>query len=147
MAFKNCLFLPRLILLIRKKHEKVITNIGFHFAAKGFVRADEGMWLPLFIDRLNYVDMQKMGLKLTAEEIYSVNKSSLKDAIVLFGNGCTGEIISSQGLLLTNHHCGYGAIQSKSTVEHDYLTQGFWAMNTAEELPISGLHGQIPDPH
>ena len=102
-------------------------------------RADEGMWLPLLINRLNYTDMQTMGLKLTAEEIYSVNHASLKDAIVLFGRGCTAEVISEKGLLLTNHHCGYGAIQSKSTVEHDYLTQGFWAMNYSEELPIPGL--------
>lgn len=102
-------------------------------------RADEGMWLPLLIDRLNYVDMQKEGLKLTAEEIYSINHSSLKDAIIQFGNGCTGEIISSQGLVLTNHHCGYGAIQSHSTIDHDYLADGFWAMNMKEELPNEGL--------
>ncbi|MCK9611387.1 MAG: S46 family peptidase [Bacteroidales bacterium] len=106
-------------------------------------KADEGMWLPLFIDRLNYTDMQKMGLKLTPEEIYSVNNSSIKDAIILFGRGCTGEVISSQGLILTNHHCGYGAIQSQSTVEHDYLTHGFWAMNLREELPIPGLTVQF----
>ncbi|MFH1121645.1 MAG: S46 family peptidase [Bacteroidota bacterium] len=105
----------------------------------GFSRADEGMWLPLFIERLNYVDMQKEGLKLTAEEIYSVNHSSLKDAIIQFGNGCTGELISNQGLVLTNHHCGYGSIQSHSTIDHDYLTDGFWAMNMNEELPNEGL--------
>ncbi len=92
-----------------------------------FVKADEGMWLPLFIDRLNYIDMQKMGLQLTAEEIYSVNNSSLKDAIVQFGRGCTAEVISDQGLLLTNHHCGYSRIQAHSSLEHDYLTDGFWA--------------------
>lgn len=102
-------------------------------------RADEGMWLPLLIDRLNYVDMQKEGLKLTAEEIYSINHSSLKDAIIQFGNGCTGEMISSQGLVLTNHHCGYGAIQSHSTIDHDYLADGFWAMDLKEELPNEGL--------
>ncbi len=102
-------------------------------------RADEGMWLPLLIDRLNYVDMQKEGLKLTAEEIYSINHSSLKDAIIQFGNGCTGEMISGQGLVLTNHHCGYGAIQSHSTIDHDYLADGFWAMNLKEELPNEGL--------
>ncbi len=105
----------------------------------GFTRADEGMWLPLFIERLNYVDMQKEGLKLTAEEIYSVNNSSLKDAIIQFGNGCTGEIISNQGLVLTNHHCGYGAIQSHSSTQHDYLADGFWAMNMKEELKNEGL--------
>ena len=91
-------------------------------------RADEGMWLPLLIDRLNYVDMQKEGLKLTAEEIYNINHSSLKDAIIQFGNGCTGEMISGQGLVLTNHHCGYGAIQSHSNIDHDYLADGFCAM-------------------
>jgi len=103
------------------------------------VRADEGMWLPLLINRLNYVDMQKAGLKLTAEEIYSVNHSSLKDAIVQFGGGCTAEIVSNQGLVFTNHHCGYGSIQSHSTVDHDYLTNGFWAFNKQEELPCPGL--------
>ncbi|MEI6575432.1 MAG: S46 family peptidase [Bacteroidota bacterium] len=103
------------------------------------VKADEGMWLPLFIDRLNYVDMQKMGLRLTAEEIYSVNHSSVKDAIIIFGRGCTGEIVSGQGLVFTNHHCGYGSIQSHSSVEHDYLTNGFWATRKEEELPNEGL--------
>ena len=103
------------------------------------VRADEGMWLPLLVNRLNYVDMQKAGLKLTAEEIYSVNHSSLKDAIVQFGGGCTAEIVSNEGLVFTNHHCGYGSIQSLSTVQHDYLTHGFWAYSKAEELPCPGL--------
>ena len=102
-------------------------------------KADEGMWLPFLINRLNYVDMQKEGLKLTAEEIYSVNNSSLKDAIIQFGNGCTGEIISSQGLILTNHHCGFGKIQEHSTVDHDYLTDGFWAFNKDQELPNPGF--------
>ena len=92
-----------------------------------FAKADEGMWLPLFIDRLNYIDMQKMGLQLTAEEIYSVNNSSLKDAIVQFGRGCTAEVISDQGLLLTNHHCGYSRIQAHCALEHDYLTERFWS--------------------
>ena len=103
------------------------------------VRADEGMWLPMLIHRLNYVDMQKAGLKLTPEEIYSVNHSSLKDAIVQFGGGCTAEIVSDQGLVFTNHHCGYSSIQSHSTVQHDYLTNGFWAYNKQEELPCPGL--------
>ncbi|KAF0199458.1 MAG: Peptidase S46 [Bacteroidetes bacterium] len=113
--------------------------ILFFVLAAGFSKADEGMWLPLFIERLNYVDMQKEGLKLTPEEIYSVNHSSLKDAIIQFGNGCTGELISNQGLVLTNHHCGYGSIQSHSTIDHDYLADGFWAMNMNEELPNEGL--------
>ncbi len=107
------------------------------------VKADEGMWIPMFIERLNYEDMRKMGLQLTAEEIYSVNQGSLKDAIVIFGRGCTGEIISEQGLLLTNHHCGYGSIQSVSTVENDYLSDGFWAKNKEEEIPIPGLTAQF----
>lgn len=100
------------------------------------VKADEGMWLPMFVKRLNYVDMQKQGLQLTPEEIYSVNNSSLKDAIVRLGQGfCTGEIISSQGLMLTNHHCGYSVIQENSTTEHNYLDDGFWAMKKSDELP------------
>jgi len=105
--------------------------------------ADEGMWIPMFIDRLNYVDMQKMGLKLTAEEIYSVNNGSLKDAIIIFGRGCTGEIISDQSLILTNHHCGYGSIQSVSSVENDFLTNGFWAKSQSEEIPVPGLTVQF----
>jgi len=97
------------------------------------------MWLLPLIQKLNIGKMTELGLQLTAEDIYSVNHSSIKDAIVIFGGGCTGEIVSPQGLLLTNHHCGYGAIQSHSTVEHDYLTDGFWAMSKTEELPTPGL--------
>jgi len=107
---------------------------GFLLLVSTNTKADEGMWIPLLVDRLNYVDMQEMGLNLTAEEIYSINNSSMKDAIVIFGGGCTGEIISSDGLLITNHHCGYGSIQSHSTIEHDYLSDGFWAMSKDEEL-------------
>jgi len=107
------------------------------------VKADEGMWIPMFIERLNYQDMKKMGLQLTAEEIYSVNSGSLKDAIVIFGRGCTGEIISDQGLLITNHHCGYGSIQSVSSVENDHLSDGFWAASHEEEIPIPGLTVQF----
>ncbi len=102
------------------------------------VRADEGMWLPSLIgERIK--DMQAKGFELSAEDIYSVNQAALKDAIVLFGRGCTGELVSGEGLLLTNHHCGYGQIQYHSSVEHDYLTNGFWAMNRSEELPNPGL--------
>ena len=117
--------------------------ILFQAIAAGPVHADEGMWLPLFIERLNYVDMQKEGLHLTAEEIYSVNHSSLKDAIIIFGGGCTAEMVSDEGLVLTNHHCGYGSIQSHSTVDHDYLTDGFWAMKQSEELPNEGLKARF----
>lgn len=101
--------------------------------------ADEGMWLPQLLKDLNEGAMQKLGCKLTAEQIYSVNHSSLKDAVVLFGGGCTGELVSDQGLLLTNHHCGFGSIQSHSTVEHNYLDNGFWAKTKSEELPTPGL--------
>lgn len=108
-----------------------------------FAKADEGMWLPMLIKRLNHADMQKKGLQLTAEEIYNVNNSSLKDAIVQFGGFCTGEFISAEGLLLTNHHCGYGQIQSHSTPEKDYLTNGFWAADRKQELPNEGLFVDI----
>ncbi|MBQ2113055.1 MAG: S46 family peptidase [Bacteroidales bacterium] len=100
--------------------------------------ADEGMWLPSLISQ-RIADMQEKGFRLSAEDIYSVNQASLKDAVVLFGRGCTGELISPEGLLLTNHHCGYGQIQKHSSVEHDYLKDGFWAMSRAEELPNPGL--------
>lgn len=103
------------------------------------VIADEGMWLPLLLKQLNEPDMQKNGLKLSAEDIYSINKSSLKDAVVQFNGGCTAEVISENGLILTNHHCGYGQIQAHSTVEKDYLTNGFWAMNQSEELANPGV--------
>lgn len=118
----------------------------FVLCMMGKVRADEGMWLPMFVERLNYVDMQKMGLQLTPEELYSINSSSLKDAIAGLSEGdkprgffCTGEIVSQNGLLFTNHHCGYGYIQKLSTVEHDYLTEGFWAKDYSEELPAEGM--------
>ena len=117
----------------------LLVSLCVPFAAK----ADEGMWLPMLIKRLNHTDMQKMGLQLTAEEIYSVNNSSLKDAIVQFGGFCTGEFVSPEGLLLTNHHCGYSAIQSHSTTEHDYLTDGFWATSREQELPNEGLFVDI----
>ncbi|MBQ7773780.1 MAG: S46 family peptidase [Bacteroidales bacterium] len=102
-------------------------------------KADEGMWLLPLLEKLNIKKMQEMGCKLSAEDIYSINNSSLKDAIVHFGGGCTGEIVSDKGLLFTNHHCGYGAIQKLSSVEHDYLKDGYWAKNLSEELPAQGL--------
>jgi len=101
-------------------------------------KADEGMWLPSLISQ-RIADMQEKGFRLDAEDIYSVNQASLKDAVVLFGRGCTGELISPEGLLLTNHHCGYSQIQQHSSVEHDYLKDGFWAMSRDEELPNKGL--------
>ena len=101
--------------------------------------ADEGMWLPGLVGQQKLDDMRKKGLKLSAEELYNINQSSLKDAIVLFGRGCTGAIVSGDGLLLTNHHCGFGSIQRHSSIEHDYLTDGFWAMSLEEELPNAGL--------
>lgn len=108
--------------------------------AKNVPSPDEGMWLPMFFKQLNYSTMQKMGLRLTAEELYDFNHSSVKDAIVQMGNFCTGEIVSDKGLMFTNHHCGYDAIASASTVEHDYLTNGFWAYSMEEEIPIPGLY-------
>ncbi|MFR9495561.1 MAG: S46 family peptidase [Rikenellaceae bacterium] len=101
--------------------------------------ADEGMWLLPYLKKMNIEDMQKMGLQLTAEDIYSVDEGSLKDAIVIFGGGCTGEIVSPNGLLFTNHHCGYGSIQALSSVGADYLKDGYWAMSNEEELPAAGL--------
>src|SRR5690606_6946128 len=103
------------------------------------VFADAGMWFLMHLERLNGRDMQKMGLQLTAEEIYSINHSSIKDAIVQFGGGCTAEIVSGQGLVLTNHHCGYGAIAELSTPENDYLTNGFWAATRQHELKPKAL--------
>ena len=114
------------------------------------VLPDEGMWLPMFVKRLNYADMKAKGLQLTPEELYSINNSSLKDAIVGLSHGekprgyfCTGEIVSSQGLLFTNHHCGFGAVQSHSSLEHDYLKDGFWAYNKDQELDNEGLTASI----
>ena len=103
------------------------------------VKADEGMWFLMFIERLNHRDMQKMGLQLTAEEIYSINNHSLKDAIVQFNGGCTAEMISKDGLVLTNHHCGYDAIAELSTAQKNLLKDGFWAENRKSEIKPSSL--------
>ena len=126
--------------------KKLSLTFALIFAMMGLVRADEGMWLPMFVERLNYVDMQKMGLQLTPEELYSINNSSLKDAIVGLSSGahprgffCTGEIVSKNSLLFTNHHCGYSSIAALSTVEHDYLNEGFAAKSFEEELPAEGV--------
>lgn len=117
---------------------KKLTLLILTLFAALVVRADEGMWVPALISS-RIADMQSKGFKLTAEDIYSINQASLKDAVILFGGGCTGELISNQGLVLTNHHCGYGQIQSHSSVENDLLTNGFWAMSGKEELPNPGL--------
>ena len=126
--------------------KKLSVFFAIIFGMMGIVRADEGMWLPMFVERLNYVDMQKMGLQLTPEELYSINNSSLKDAIVGLSSSdkprgffCTGEIVSENSLLFTNHHCGYSSIAALSTVEHDYLNEGFWARSYSEELPAFGV--------
>lgn len=116
----------------------IIAVVAFGFSFGNSARADEGMWLPFLIGR-NYEDMKKHGLKLSQEEIYSINKSSLKDAVISFGGFCTGEIISNQSLILTNHHCGYDAIAGASTPEKNYLDNGFWAKNHGEEIPVEGL--------
>jgi len=118
-------------------------KLGFLFALIALfstAQADEGMWFLMHLKKMNEADMQKKGLQLSAEEIYSINNSSLKDAIVQFNGGCTAEIVSGQGLVFTNHHCGYGAIAELSTPEHDYLSDGFWAKNHAEELKPSSLY-------
>ncbi|MBQ1408597.1 MAG: S46 family peptidase [Bacteroidales bacterium] len=131
------------------KIKSIILSMALLIACSGVARADEGMWLLSLIGK-NYADMQKAGFKLTPEDIYSVNQSCIKDAIVGLGNEgspfwhfCTGEIISSKGLVSTNHHCGYGKIQEHSTVGHDYLRDGFWAMTMQEELPNPGLTASI----
>ncbi|MBO5877683.1 MAG: S46 family peptidase, partial [Bacteroidales bacterium] len=118
--------------------KKTLTIIMLSLVAALTAKADEGMWLPSLIAQ-RIADMQEKGFRLDAEDIYSINEASLKDAVVLFGRGCTGELISPEGLLLTNHHCGYSQIQQHSSVEHDYLRDGFWAMSREEELPNKGL--------
>ncbi len=105
----------------------------------GTLRADEGMWMLPLIQKLNSKPMSDMGFKLSAKDIYDINKSSLKDAVLVFGGGCTAEIISKDGLVLTNHHCGYGTIQKLSDVSHNYLQDGFWAKSREEEIPAKGL--------
>ena len=119
--------------------KKVFSLIAALLLTITVVRADEGMWLPYSLNGQNLAEMQAMGCKLTAEQIFSFNQPSIKDAIVQFGGGCTGEIISPEGLLLTNHHCGLSYVQKHSSVEHDYLTDGFWAKSKSEELPNAGL--------
>ena len=119
--------------------KRIITIITALTLFAGSAFADEGMWLLPLIQKMNGKAMKELGCELTPKQIYDINNTSLKDAIVQFGGGCTGEIISSEGLLVTNHHCGYGNIQKLSSVEHDYLKDGYWAMNRSEELPCEGL--------
>ncbi len=109
------------------------------FLSSVFCFANEGMWLPLLLEKLNEKEMKSMGMKISARDIYNINSGSLKDAIVSFGGFCTGEIISNKGLVLTNHHCGFDAVQNHSTLEHNYIKDGFWAKNNSEELPNPGL--------
>ena len=105
--------------------------------------ADEGMWLPMLLGKQVYNDMVKRGLKLSKEQLYSVNKASLKDAIIIFGGFCTGEIVSNQGLIFTNHHCGYDVIASSSSVEKNYLRDGFYAKSKEEEIPAQGVYAEF----
>src|SRR5512146_1485449 len=104
-----------------------------------FCFATEGMWLPLLLEKLNEKEMKSLGMKISAKDIYNINSGSLKDAIVNFGGFCTGEVISTKGLVLTNHHCGFDAVQNHTTLEHNYIRDGFWAMSNSEELPDPGL--------
>jgi len=122
-----------------KKTKSKLLTLLMAFSMASLLHAGDGMWLPLLLQSLNEAEMQQMGMKLSAEDIYSVNQGSLKDAIVHFGGFCTSEIISDQGLLLTNHHCGYGQIQSHSSVDQNYLKDGFWAKAPSEELANPGL--------
>ena len=119
--------------------KKLIVALLLVMLAIPFARSDEGMWIPLLIEKFNIEIMQEKGFKLTAADIYSVNRACMKDGVMIFGGGCTAELISPEGLLITNHHCGYGRIQSHSSLEHDYLTDGFWAMSREEELTNPGL--------
>ncbi len=123
--------------------KKIIISIAFLIITQSFLRADEGMWIPMLLKKQNEKEMQANGMKISADDIYNINNASLKDAIVLFGRGCTGEIVSDKGLMLTNHHCGYGNIQQHSSLEFNYLEKGFWAMSLDEELPNKGLTATI----
>src|SRR6188768_1264133 len=111
----------------------LFTTIFLLYSAISF--ANEGMWLPLLLEKLNEKEMKSLGMKISAKDIYSINKGSLKDAIVSFGGFCTGNVVSSRGLVLTNHHCGFDAVQNHSTLDHNYIRDGFWAKNNAQELP------------
>ena len=113
--------------------------VAFSLFMVSLARAEEGMWLPLLLEKMNEKHMKSLGMKMSAKDIYSINAGSLKDAIVSFNGGCTGEVISSKGLILTNHHCGFDAIQNHSTLDHNYIRDGFWAKNNTEEIPNQGM--------
>lgn len=123
--------------------KKLLTVLLTVVLLSNISKADEGMWLPQLLGEQVYNDMVKKGLKLTKEQLYSINKASLKDAIIIFGGGCTGEIVSKEGLIFTNHHCGYNAIAAASSVEHNYLRDGFWAKSKNEEIYAKGVHAQF----
>src|SRR6188768_4394914 len=114
------------------------TTIFLLYSAISF--ANEGMWLPLLLEKLNEKEMKSLGMKISAKDIYNINSGSLKDAVVSLGGFCTAEIISNKGLLLTNHHCGFDAIQNHSSLEHNYIRDGFWAATNADEIPNKGLY-------
>lgn len=119
--------------------KKILVSIAAALMVATSATADEGMWLLPLLQKLNANTMKDLGCRLSAEDLYSINHTSLKDAIVMFGGGCTGEMISNEGLLVTNHHCGYGSIQKLSSDEHNYLENGFWAMDRSQEIPAPGL--------
>ena len=119
--------------------QKVIGVLALCLLFNSAIQATDGMWLPNLLKKLNEAEMKSLGMRISAEDIYSVNQGSIKDAVVHFGGGCTAEVVSDKGLIFTNHHCGYGQIQSHSTPEKNYLEKGFWAKNYAEELPNQGL--------
>src|SRR5215204_5754685 len=122
------------------KKVKVVLFVLIFSLISIFSIANEGMWLPLLLEKLNEKEMKSLGMKISAKDIYSINSGSLKDAIVSFGGFCTGEIISSKGLVLTNHHCGFDAIQNHSTLDHNYIRDGFWARANNEELVNPDLY-------
>jgi len=119
--------------------KKSLFLLVLFFVSVSYAKADEGMWMLTMLDKLNMKTMQEKGCKLSAEDIYSINNNSIKDAVIIFGGGCTGEIVSDNGLIFTNHHCGYESIQKLSSVEHNYLKNGFWSKSFEEDLPVDGL--------
>jgi hypothetical protein len=124
--------------------KKIIATIFiFSFLTNNIIKADEGMWLPMLLGEQVYADMVKRGLKISKEQLYSMNQACIKDAIIIFGGGCTGEIVSKEGLIFTNHHCGYSAIAAASSVDHNYLRDGFWSKSKTEEIYAPGVHAQF----